>query len=210
MTIAPRRRPALDAAVEDLCNSLEAFCALCAGNASGRYLPEILQRQNARPESLFAGNIDFYSRPVHSQTGVAAMADLSFQYRHQVRVYYEDTDAGGIVYHASYLRFAERARTEALREAGAPHAELTTQHGLILVVRRVDARYQRPARLDDLLTVVTTLEALGGASVRLMQAIANAGGICARLSVDLACIRATDGVPARLPDRWRQVLAAPN
>ena len=77
--------------------------------------------------------------------------------RHRcLRVYYEDTDAGGIVYHASYLRFAERARTEALRDAGVPHDELVAQFGLIFVVRRVEMDYLRPARLDDSLIVVET------------------------------------------------------
>ena len=71
------------------------------------------------------------------------------RHRYDVRVYYEDTDAGGVAYHASYLRFAERARTEALRDAGIPHAELLERFTLMFVVRRIEVDYLRPARLDE-------------------------------------------------------------
>jgi tol-pal system-associated acyl-CoA thioesterase len=77
-----------------------------------------------------------------------------------VRVYYEDTDAGGVVYHATYLRFAERARTEALRDVGIPHAELVRQFASMFVVRHIEVDYLRPAHIDDSLIVVT--EPLGG------------------------------------------------
>ncbi|MGC8470200.1 MAG: tol-pal system-associated acyl-CoA thioesterase [Acetobacteraceae bacterium] len=126
-----------------------------------------------------------------------------------LRVYYEDTDAGGIVYHASYLRFAERARTEALRALGVPHAELADLCGLIFVVRRIKVDYLRPARLDDALAVTTRVASLAGAAVRLVQEIRNTGGdaTLVRLEVDLAVVRRSDGRPARLPPRWREALA---
>ena len=125
---------------------------------------------------------------------------------HQVRVYYEDTDAGGVVYHARYLAFAERARTEAMRAAGAPHDELATHHGLIFVVRRAEMDYLRPARLDDLLVVTTQTVALGGASLKLRQSFASGGRQVGVLQVKLACIRQSDGRPARIPPRWHSVL----
>src|SRR5690242_6692965 len=84
-----------------------------------------------------------------------------------VRVYYEDTDAGGVVYHATYLRYAERARTEALRDAGIPHAELVERFSLMFVVRSIEVDYLRPARLDESLIVVTEPLAVGGATVTL-------------------------------------------
>jgi acyl-CoA thioester hydrolase len=77
------------------------------------------------------------------------------KHRYAVRVYYEDTDAGGVVYHATFLRFAERARTEALREMGIPHAELVQQFASMFVVRRIEVDYLRPAHIDDSLIVVT-------------------------------------------------------
>ncbi len=119
-----------------------------------------------------------------------------------IRVYYEDTDAGGIVYHARYLAFAERARTEAMREGGAAHDELATQHGLIFVVRRAEMDYLRPARLDDLLVVHTETVALGGASIMLRQTFMGGERTVGVLLVKLACIRQTDGRPARIPVRW--------
>ena len=128
-------------------------------------------------------------------------------YRLCLRVYYEDTDAGGVVYHARYLAFAERARTEALREAGVPHAELAAGHGLSFVVRRAEIGYLRPARLDEELVVVTGPWAMGGASVNVQQRFEVAGQAAAALDIKLACVRQADGRPARIPDRWRAALA---
>lgn len=128
-------------------------------------------------------------------------------HRYPFRVYYEDTDAGGIVYHANYLRYAERARTEALREAGIAHAELVSQHGIMFVVHRAEIDYARPAQLDDLLTVETETVDVGGATVLLRQTVRGPNGICATLSIKLACVRIGGNKPARIPPRWREALA---
>jgi acyl-CoA thioester hydrolase len=128
------------------------------------------------------------------------------RHRYAVRVYYEDTDAGGVVYHAAYLRFAERARTEALREAGVSHAELRDRFTLMFVVRRVEVDYLRPARLDDLLIVLTEPLEVGGASVVLRQEVRGPEGSCAVLTVRLACVKPGQGRPGRLPPRWRTAL----
>ena len=128
-------------------------------------------------------------------------------HRYAVRVYYEDTDAGGVAYHASYLRFAERARTEALRDGGIPHAELLDRFALMFVVRRVEVDYLRPARLDESLTVVTEPLAVGGASVTLRQDVRGSDGPCAVLTVRLACVKPGEGKPGRLPPRWRAALS---
>jgi acyl-CoA thioester hydrolase len=128
-------------------------------------------------------------------------------HHYAVRVYYEDTDAGGVVYHATYLRFAERARTEALREAGIPHAQLLAQYGLMFVVRRIEVDYVRPARVDDSLLVVTRPLAIGGATVTLQQEVRGPEGSCALLKLRLACVRPGEGKPARLPPLWRRVLS---
>jgi acyl-CoA thioester hydrolase len=134
------------------------------------------------------------------------------RHRYGIRVYFEDTDAGGIVYHANYLRFAERARTEALRDLGIPHAEMVRRHGLMFVVRRAKLDYLRPARLDDSLTVVTAAVAVRGASVLLRQGfeLADAqGGTCeaAVLEIQLACVPSMgpggEARPERIPDEWR-------
>ena len=132
------------------------------------------------------------------------------RHRYTLRVYYEDTDAGGVVYHANYLRFAERARTEALRALGIPHAELVEHFSLMFMVRHAEVDYLRPARPDDSLVVETEVLTVGGASVTLRQAVRNATGVCARLKLRLACIKAGTGgnKPGRLPPRWRNVLQA--
>lgn len=128
-------------------------------------------------------------------------------HRFSIRVYYEDTDAGGVVYHANYLRFAERARTEALRDLGVPHAQLHGLHGLIFMVRRVKLDYVRPARLDDALTVLTWPTAIRGASVELRQQVWLDETICADAEMQLACVQAETGRPGRIPARWRDALA---
>jgi acyl-CoA thioester hydrolase len=139
--------------------------------------------------------------------GNAASIPPDGRHRYAVRVYYEDTDAGGVAYHATYLRFAERARTEALRDLGIPHAELLQRFTLMFVVRRVEVDYLRPARLDDSLTVVTEPLAVGGASVLLRQDVRGPEGSCGVLTVRLACVKPRDGRPGRLPQRWRTTLA---
>src|SRR6185295_903984 len=96
------------------------------------------------------------------------------RHRYAIRVYYEDTDAGGVVYHATYLRFAERARTEALRDLGIPHADLVSEHGVMFMVRRIKVDYLLPARLDDSLVVVTQPLVVGAASLELRQLVVRA------------------------------------
>jgi len=130
-------------------------------------------------------------------------------HRYEVRVYFEDTDAGGVVYHANYLRFAERARTEAMREAGIPHSELVALCNLMFVVRRIKLDYVRPARLDELVVVLTERMTVGGATMTLAQHFHSADGrVLAELEIGLACVRTTDGRPARIPPRWRDAFAA--
>ncbi|MBN8898151.1 MAG: YbgC/FadM family acyl-CoA thioesterase [Rhodospirillales bacterium] len=142
------------------------------------------------------------------------------RHRYAIRVYYEDTDAGGVVYHANYLRYAERARTEALRAVGIPHAEMVERFGVMFMVRRAELDYLRPARLDDSLVVETEVLALGGATASLRQAVYGPDGLCADITVRLACVRigagdhagACAGIggnrPGRIPPRWRETLAA--
>jgi acyl-CoA thioester hydrolase len=134
-------------------------------------------------------------------------------HRYVTRVYYEDTDAGGVVYHATYLGMAERARTEALRDLGVPHADLTREHGLMFVVRRLIIDYLAPARLDDSLAVMTWADVVGRARLGLRQTFLHADQPVAALEVGLACVRRDDSRPgglavAGIPDRWRAALAS--
>jgi acyl-CoA thioester hydrolase len=128
-------------------------------------------------------------------------------HRYSLRVYYEDTDAGGVVYHANYLRYAERARTEALRDAGIPHANLVTRFNLMFMVHRAEIDYVRPALLDDTLSVETETMDVGGATVLLRQTVRGPNGVCVTLRIKLACVRIGGNKPARIPPEWRDALA---
>lgn len=122
-----------------------------------------------------------------------------------LRVYYEDTDAAGIVYYANYFRFAERARTELLRAHGSDHDALKRRDGVAFAVRRCEAEYLKPARLDDALEVHTRVTHVGGATLDADQDILRTGEVLTRLKVRLACVR-EDGKPARLPAGLRRSL----
>lgn len=124
-----------------------------------------------------------------------------------IRVYYEDTDAAGIVYYANYMKFAERGRTEMLRSVGLAHRDLLADHGIAFAVRNLSADYLRPARLDDSLTVHSRLIELRGASMSAKQVVRRADEDLVRMTVRLACID-RQGQPARLPKTLRAALGA--
>ena len=126
---------------------------------------------------------------------------------HPIRVYFEDTDAGGVAYHARYLHWAERARTEALREMDLPHSEMQRIHGCFLVVKRIAVEYARPARLDDLVTVHTAIRR-AGAALLLRQEVRRGAEHLAALDVTLACVDAATLAPRRLPEPWLGALKA--
>jgi len=115
-----------------------------------------------------------------------------------IRVYYEDTDAAGIVYHANYLRFAERARTEALRMSGFDQSELMRDQGIGFVARRCVCEFLKPARLDDCLTIETRLEDISRVSITMRQIIRRDDDTLVTLEVKLAAVGA-NMKPARLP-----------
>lgn len=115
-----------------------------------------------------------------------------------VRVYYEDTDTGGVVYYANYLKFAERARTEMLRLAGFEQEALFAEHGLAFVVRSCEIDYRLPARLDDLLEVHSTMLDVKAASMRTEQIIRRDGHDLVRLKLRVACLN-REGRPTRIP-----------
>ena len=122
-----------------------------------------------------------------------------------VRIYYEDTDAGGVVYYANYLKFAERARSEMLRYLGIENSALQNEHAIAMVVRKVEAEYFQPARLDDVLDVHLTLDKVGGASMQGTQRIMRGGDELVRIKIKIGCMKLTGG-PARLPKNVRNLL----
>ncbi|MDX1975403.1 MAG: tol-pal system-associated acyl-CoA thioesterase [Rickettsiales bacterium] len=116
-----------------------------------------------------------------------------------VRVYYEDTDAAGIVYYANYLKFAERARTEALRLTGIDQSELLDKERVGFVVRRCEVDFLKPARLDDLLTIETHLHDISRVSVAMQQTVKRGNETLVTLTVKLAMVD-SDMKLAKLPE----------
>lgn len=121
-----------------------------------------------------------------------------------VRVYYEDTDAGGIVYHANYLKFAERGRSEFLRSTGWDRLRVERELGIAFIVRHAEINYRAPARLDDLLEVRTEVTAIGNTSMTLQQNVWRDGKILAEIKVVIVAIT-PEGKAVRFPSQLRQI-----
>jgi len=123
-----------------------------------------------------------------------------------LRVYYEDTDALGYVYYATYLNYVERARTELLRTLGIEQTRLRAETGAVFVVRRAEIDYRKPARLDDRLEVRSRLTRLAAAFIEAEQTVARAGEPLAEIRVTIACV-GPGGKPVRLPSPVRDALS---
>lgn len=126
-------------------------------------------------------------------------------FRLPVRVYYEDTDAGGVVYYANYLKYCERARTEWLRAAGFDQGTLARERNLLFVVRSISLDYERPARLDDVLDVSVEPGAARRASAELVQRVCRGDEGLVRARVRIASLDATDFRPRAMPDDVQEV-----
>ncbi|MGV8860241.1 MAG: tol-pal system-associated acyl-CoA thioesterase [Pseudomonas sp.] len=138
---------------------------------------------------------------MRAQNGVQSFA-------HRCRVYYEDTDAGGIVYYVNYLKFMERARTERLRELGFAQSELAGEN-LLFVVHSSEARYHKPARLDDELLISAEVIELNRASLRFRQQVRRAADetlLCEGQFL-VACVRADSLKPRAIPEALRAAFA---
>lgn len=116
-----------------------------------------------------------------------------------VRIYYEDTDAGGIVYYANYLKFAERARTEYLRLIGKNQDEMLKQQGLGFVVRSCTINYKTPAKLDDTLNVTCNIIELKGASLKMAQKIYRQDTVICELEISLVFLNIKTMRPTKIP-----------
>lgn len=130
----------------------------------------------------------------------ANMMDLFFW---PVRVYYEDSDSGGVVYYANYLKYFERARTEWLRSFGLNQDKLAREEGLVFVVRRALLDFVRPARLDDLLEVTVEPLKLARVYVQLAQEVRRGTQVLARAEIKVACLRQRDFKPVAMPQFLR-------
>ena len=124
---------------------------------------------------------------------------LDFWTHYSVRVYYEDTDAGGVVYYANYLKFVERARTEFLREIGIPHEDIKKKWSVEFVVRSSLIDYIKPAFLDDLLEVRTYCVEVKGASTTLKQVVLKSNIVIVDTTIKIACIRMENARAVKMP-----------
>ena len=116
-----------------------------------------------------------------------------------VRVYYEDTDAGGVVYYANYLKFTERARTEWLRALGFEQTDLAEHHGVVFVVRSCTVDYLKPARFNDELRVTVELIKVGAGQIDLVQRVLRGDEVLATVTVKVACVGLRTMRPTRIP-----------
>jgi acyl-CoA thioester hydrolase len=129
--------------------------------------------------------------------------------RHKVfalptRVYYQDTDAGGVVYHANYVNFMERARTEWLRTFGYSNAGLMKELGVMFVVRKLELNYLRPALLDDELSVTAQLKDVGRSRITLVQSVIRGDEVLAEGEVHLVCVSVEAFKPVSVPEVLRK------
>ncbi len=123
-----------------------------------------------------------------------------------VRVYYEDTDAGGVVYYANYLSFMERARTEWLRALGFEQPALAAEHGVLFVVRAVNIDYLKPSRFNDSLQVTVEVVNVGGSRIRFLQRVLRGDEEIVRADVDVVCVNTDTFRPARVPREMRTTI----
>jgi len=125
-----------------------------------------------------------------------------------LRVYYQDTDAGGVTFHAAYLEFFERSRIEWLREHGFDSRTMTGDFRCLFIVRKLQIEYRRPARLDDLLQVTTEIQRLGRAQLTFFQQVIRGRELLVEAAVNLACVDIADLRPMPIPEAIRERCAA--
>ena len=131
-----------------------------------------------------------------------------FVYSFPVRVYFENTDAGGVVYHAEYLKFLERARTEWLRHLGFDHHVLARDHRALFVVSSAAIDFARAARLDDTLAVSVRLESLGKVRCVFAQEVRRDDEVLVRARITVACVTGEAFKPVEIPDPLRRKMEA--
>jgi len=131
-----------------------------------------------------------------------------FLYSFPVRVYFENTDAGGVVYHAEYLKFLERARTEWLRHLGFDHQALARTHRIVFVVTQSVVDFLKPARLDDHVAVSVQLESLGKVRCIFAQEIRREDELLVRAKITVACVTGEHFKPAEIPEALRRKMQA--
>ncbi len=137
----------------------------------------------------------------------AAQPEL-FTFSFPARIYFEDTDAGGVVYHAQYLKFLERARTEWLRHLGFTHGELERKHKVRFVVSDVTLSFLKPAKLDDTIAINVNIETLGRVRAVFLQEIRRGEEVLLRAQVTIACLASEGMKPVEIPSEVKRKMEA--
>ena len=143
----------------------------------------------------------------HNCGSAFVMTETSTRHTSSLRVYWEDTDAGGVVYHANYLKYFERARTDWLRALGIGQERMRAETNRVFVVVHTALRYAAPARLDDVIEVSVALAALSGASLELAQRATRDGMLLAEGNIRIGCVEAGTFRPRRIPNAILERLA---
>tara|TARA_B100000579_G_C22818278_1_gene849110 strand:- start:1035 stop:1442 length:408 start_codon:yes stop_codon:yes gene_type:complete len=123
---------------------------------------------------------------------------MSKQFSHQIKVYYEDTDSGGVVYYANYLKFLERARSEAIYELGLTNKKLLEKYGILIIVKSCNINYKKSARLEDKLNIFSSVKSITKTSLIMKQTIKRKEEIISESDVHLVIVN-KEGKPTKIP-----------
>jgi len=123
---------------------------------------------------------------------------MSKDFKHEIKIYYEDTDAGGVVYYSNYLKFLERARTEMLESIGLSNKKLLEEHNTLIIVKLCNIEYIAPARLEDKIQIYSSIETLNKASFDVIQNIKKNDNLIVKAKVKLVTVN-KDGKPIKIP-----------
>tara|TARA_B100001057_G_scaffold429364_1_gene455428 strand:+ start:425 stop:823 length:399 start_codon:yes stop_codon:yes gene_type:complete len=125
------------------------------------------------------------------------------EFKYKIKVFYEDTDAGGVVYYANYLKFFERARTEAITEIGLSNRKLLDKFGVLIIVKSCNIDYKKPAKLEDQLEIKSIISSISNSSFRMKQNVFRDDELLTSSEIHLVVVD-KNGKPTRIPDELRQ------
>ena len=131
---------------------------------------------------------------------------MTNSFKYNLKIYYEDTDAGGVVYYANYLKFLERARSEAIYELGYSNIELKKKFGILIIVKSCNIEYKKPAMFEDKLTVISTINEITKTSFIMKQNIKKNQELIASTDIHLVVVN-LDGKPTKIPDDLKNKLS---
>ena len=130
---------------------------------------------------------------------------MSKQFKHKVKIYYEDTDAGGVVYYANYLKYLERARSEAIYSLGLTNANLQKDHDTLIIVKSCNIEYKKPAKFEDELEIISSISSKTKTSFTMLQTIKKNEEIISEATVQLVTVN-KEGKPIKIPEILNNLL----